>query len=131
MFLSLLFNIGSVLGLPSMCRPFPTTNAGSDGRRIPFGAGSPTSQIVTEIRPRLLRQVSEQPAFDAGEDIAINQIAVPALGFVIPVVPVACEPLAAPFPGHQRFFFYILLPPFGKRIISQEAGNICPKNENY
>ena len=62
------------------------------------GAKSHTPQAVVEIRDHMLRQVREHHASDAGEDVAVNQIAVPALGVAVPLVSVGGEPLVAPLP---------------------------------
>ena len=46
---------------------------------------------------------------DAGEDVAVNQIAVPALGVAVPFMTVGDEPPAAPPPDcHGIFFLHIV-----------------------
>ena len=52
------------------------------------GAESLASQAIVEILDRLLRQVGERHTSDVGEDVTVNQIAVPALSVTIPFVPV-------------------------------------------
>ena len=58
------------------------------------GSESLVSQGVVEIGDRLLHQVREHYVSDAGDDVAVNQIAVPALGVAIPSAPVGSEPLS-------------------------------------
>ena len=60
------------------------------------GTESLASQAVVKIGDCLLCKVRERHTSDAGDDVAVNQIAVPALGVAIPFVPVAGEPLVAP-----------------------------------
>ena len=66
---------------------------------------SPASQTVVEIRDRLLRQGGECHVSDVGEDMAVNQIAVPALGVAVPLMSVGGKPLVTPLPDCQTFFF--------------------------
>ena len=73
------------------------------------GSESLVSQGVVEIGDRLLHQVREHYVSDAGEDVAVNQIAVPAFGVTVPLVAVGGEPLAAPLPDcHGIFFLHIV-----------------------
>ena len=69
------------------------------------GSESLVSQGVIEIGDRLLHQVREHYVSDTGEDVAVNQIAVPALGVAVPFVPIGGEPLAAPLLDCQGIFF--------------------------
>lgn len=62
------------------------------------GAEPLAPQAVVEIRGRLFRQVRERHALDAGEDVAVNQIAVPARGIAFPLVLVGGKPLVTPLP---------------------------------
>jgi len=66
------------------------------------------SQAVVEIRDRLLCQVRDLHTSDAGEDVAVNQIAVPALGVAVPLVPIGGEPLAAPLPDCHIIFLHAI-----------------------
>ena len=76
------------------------------------GAESLTSQGIVEIGNHLHRQVREHPVSDAGEDAAVNQIAVPALGVAVPPVSVGGEPLIAPLPDRQGIFFLHIIASF-------------------
>ena len=49
------------------------------------GAESLASQAVVEIRDHLLRQVRERHTPDTGEDVAVNQTTVSALGVAVPL----------------------------------------------
>ena len=71
-----------------------------------------TSQDIVEIGNCLLRQIRECHVPDAGEDVSINQVAVPALGVVVPFVPVGAELLAAPLPDRQGIFFLHIIASF-------------------
>ena len=72
------------------------------------GAESLTSQAVVEIRDHLLCQVRERHTSDAGDDVAVNQIAVPALGVAVPFVPIGGEPPAAPLPDCHIIFLHVI-----------------------
>ena len=72
------------------------------------GSESLVSQGVVEIGDRLLHQVREHYVSDAGDDVAVNQIAVPALGVAIPSAPVGSEPLAAPLPNCHVIFLHVI-----------------------
>ena len=48
------------------------------------GTESPVLQAVIEIGDCLLCQVREHHTSDAGDDVAVNQIAVPAFGVAVP-----------------------------------------------
>lgn len=76
------------------------------------GSESLASQSVVEIRDRLLRQIRESHTSDAGEDVAVNQIAVPALGVAIPLVPIGGEPLVAPLTNREIIFFLHIIASF-------------------
>ena len=66
-------------------------------------------EVVVEIRDRLLCQVRERHTSDAGDDVAVDQIAVPALGVAVPFMAVGDEPPAAPPPDcHGIFFLHIV-----------------------
>ena len=65
-------------------------------------------QDIVKIRDRLLRQVGERHASDVGADVAVNQIAVPALGVAVPLVSVGGEPLAALLPDCHVIFLHII-----------------------
>lgn len=69
------------------------------------GAESLAPQIVVEVGDRLFRQVSQRHAPDAREDVAVNQIAVPALGVAIPLVSIGGEPLVAPLTNREVIIF--------------------------
>ena len=56
------------------------------------GTEPPVLQAVVEIRDRLLCQVRERHTSDAGDDVAVDQIAVPALGVAVPLLSVDGEP---------------------------------------
>ena len=72
-------------------------------------AESPVLQAVVEIGDCLLCQIRERHTSDAGDNVAVNQIAVPALGVVVPFVAVGDEPPAAPPPDcHGIFFLHII-----------------------
>ena len=70
------------------------------------------SQAIVEIGDRLLCQGGELHTSDAGEDVAVNQIAVPVLGVAVPLVSVGGEPLAAPLPDRQFVFFLHIIASF-------------------
>lgn len=70
------------------------------------GSESLVSQGVIEIGDRLLHQVREHYVSDTGEDVAVNQIAVPALGVAVPFVPIGGEPLAAPLHDCHVIFLH-------------------------
>ena len=73
------------------------------------GSESLTSQTVVEIDDCLLCQARQHHASDAGDDVAVNQIAVPALGVAVPFMAVGDEPPAAPPPDcHGIFFLHIV-----------------------
>ena len=76
------------------------------------GSESLVSQGVIEIGDRLLHQVREHYVSDTGEDVAVNQIAVPALGVAVPFVPIGGEPLAAPLPDREIIFFLHIIASF-------------------
>jgi len=76
------------------------------------GSESLVSQIVIEAGDGLLCQVRERHISDAGEDVAVNQIAVPALGVAVPFVPIGGEPLAAPLLDCQGIFFLHIVASF-------------------
>ena len=44
--------------------------------------------------------------------MAVNQIAVPALGVAVPFVPIGGEPLAAPLPDREIIFFLHIIASF-------------------
>ena len=72
------------------------------------GSESLVSQSVVEIGDRLLHQVRDLHTSDAGEDVAVNQIAVPALGVAVSFVPIGGEPLAAPLPDCHIIFLHVI-----------------------
>ena len=73
------------------------------------GAESLVLQAVVEIGDCLLCQIRERHTSDAGDNVAVNQIAVPALGVAVPLRVVVDEPLAAPLPDcHGIFFLHIV-----------------------
>ena len=76
------------------------------------GVESLTSQDIVKIGNRLLRQVRERYVSDAGKDVAVNQIAVSALGVAVPLVAVGGEPLASPLPYRQVVFFLHIIASF-------------------
>ncbi len=76
------------------------------------GSESLVSQIVIEAGDGLLCQVRERHTSDAGEDVAVNQIAVPALGVAVPFVPVTGEPPVTPLPDRQVVFFLHIIASF-------------------
>lgn len=76
------------------------------------GAESLASQAVVEIRDHLFRQAWEYHASDAGEDVAVNQVAVPAIGVAVPFVSVGGKPLVAPLPDRQGIFFLHIIASF-------------------
>lgn len=76
------------------------------------GAESLASQAIVEIRYHLLRQVRECHTPDTGEDVAVNQIAVPALGVAVPFASVRGEPVVAPLPDRQLVFFLHIIASF-------------------
>lgn len=69
------------------------------------GSESLTSQTVVEIDDCLLRQVRERHTPDTGEDVAVNQITVSALGVAVPLVMVGGKPLVTPLPDREVGFF--------------------------
>ena len=76
------------------------------------GAESLAPQTVVEIRDRLLSQVREGHIPNAGEDVAVNQVAVPTLGVAVPLIPIGGEPLVTPLPDRQAFFFLHIIASF-------------------
>jgi hypothetical protein len=72
------------------------------------GTESLAPQVVVEIRDRLLRQVRERHAPDAGENVAVNQISVPALSVAVPFVSVTGKPLVTPLSNRYVFFLHII-----------------------
>ena len=76
------------------------------------GTESPVLQAVVETGDCLLCQVRERHTSDVGEDVAVNQIAVPALGVAVPFVPIGGEPLAAPLPDREIIFFLHIIASF-------------------
>ena len=60
------------------------------------GAESLAPQTAVEICDYLLRQVGESHTSDAGNDVAVDQVAVPTLGVAVPFVSVSGKPLVAP-----------------------------------
>ena len=71
-----------------------------------------SSQTVVEIDDCLLCQARQHHASDAGDDVAVNQIAVSALGVAIPFVAVSGEPVVAPLPGREIIFFLHIIASF-------------------
>ena len=76
------------------------------------GPESLASQAVVEIGDCLLCQVRERHTSDAGDDVAVNQIAVSALGVAVPFASVSGEPVAAPLPNRQLVFFLHIIASF-------------------
>ena len=70
------------------------------------------SQGIVEIGDRLLCQGGELHTSDAGENVAIDQIPIPALGVAVPLVAVGGEPLATPLPYRQVVFFLHIIASF-------------------
>ena len=76
------------------------------------GAESLVPYAVVEIDNRLLRQVRERYASDAGENVAVNQVAVSTLGVAVPFAPVGGKSLIAPLPDRQIVFFLHIIASF-------------------
>ena len=76
------------------------------------GTESLATQIIVEVGDCLLCQVRERRTSDAGDDVAVNQIAVPALGVAVLFVAVSGEPVAAPLPNRQIVFFLHIIASF-------------------
>ena len=72
------------------------------------GTESLAPQTVVEIGDCLLCQVREGYIPNAGEDVAVNQVAVPSLGVAVPFVSVGGEPLVAQLPNRYVFFLHII-----------------------
>ena len=76
------------------------------------GAESLASQAVVEIGDCLLCQVRERHTPDAGDDVAVDQIAVSTLGVAVPFASVADEPLVAPLTNRKFVFFLHIIASF-------------------
>ena len=77
------------------------------------GAESLASQAVVEIGDCLLLcQVRERHTSDAGDDVAVDQIAVPTLGVAVPLVMVGGKPLVTPLPDREVGFFLHIIASF-------------------
>jgi len=76
------------------------------------GAESLASQGIVKIGDRLLCQVGERHAFDVGDDVAVDQIAVSALGVAVPLLSVSGKPVAAPLPDREIVFFLHIIASF-------------------
>ena len=76
------------------------------------GTESLASQAVVKIGDCLLCKVRERHTSDAGDDVAVNQIAVPALCVAIQFVQVAGEPLVAPLMNREIIFFLHIIASF-------------------
>lgn len=76
------------------------------------GTESLAPQAVVEIGDCLFRQVRECHASNAGEDVAVNQIAVSALGVAVPLVSVGGEPLVTLLPDRKVIIFLHIIASF-------------------
>ncbi len=64
-----------------------------------------TSESVVEIGDHLFGQVGQFDISDGGKNVAVNQIAVPALSVAVPFAAVVGEPPNAPLADGKFFFF--------------------------
>ena len=76
------------------------------------GTESLATQIIVEVCDCLLCQVRECHTPDTGEDVAVDQIAVPTLGVAVPLVMVGGKPLVTPLPDRQFVFFLHIIASF-------------------
>ena len=76
------------------------------------GAESLALQIVVEAGDRLFSQARQFNASDTGEDVAVNQITVSALGVAVPLVMVGGKPLVTPLPDREVVFFLHIIASF-------------------
>ena len=94
--------------------------------RAAGGAAAP--QTAVEICDYLLRQVGESHTSDAGNDVAVDQVAVPTLGVAVPFVSVSGKPLVAPLPDRQVVFFLHIIASFLANEQYHRKQEIAEKN---
>ena len=90
----------------------PYTGAGAGGHTRRFWLRVLDFADCRRIDDCLLCQARQHHASDAGDDVAVNQIAVSALGVAIPFVAVSGEPVVAPLPGREIIFFLHIIASF-------------------
>ena len=80
----------------------------------PYASGTESlaSQIVVEAGDGLLCQVRQRRVSNAREDVAVDQIAVSALGVAVPFASVANEPLVTPSPDCEVVSFLHIIASF-------------------
>ena len=76
------------------------------------GAESLIPQFIVEAADHLLRQAGQFDTADAGEDVAIDQVAVAALGVAVPFTSVGLKPVVAPLPDREILFFLHIVASF-------------------